>query len=77
MFSSVLWIYLNIYKKQYKYINTHLFFYLSPSWNRFEENYISWFLMKPKARKNRDYLFTVFHKLNLEDAVNYVSEVRA
>ncbi|XP_043073664.1 sodium/hydrogen exchanger 3.1 [Puntigrus tetrazona] len=43
-------------------------------WNRFEENYISWFLMKPKARKNRDYLFSIFHKLNLVDAVNYVSE---
>uniref|UniRef100_A0A8C2E0X5 Sodium/hydrogen exchanger n=1 Tax=Cyprinus carpio TaxID=7962 RepID=A0A8C2E0X5_CYPCA len=43
-------------------------------WNRFEENYISWLLMKPKARKNRDYLFSIFHKLNLEDAVNYVSE---
>uniref|UniRef100_A0A9J8DAI4 Sodium/hydrogen exchanger n=1 Tax=Cyprinus carpio carpio TaxID=630221 RepID=A0A9J8DAI4_CYPCA len=46
-------------------------------WNRFEENYISWLLMKPKARKNRDYLFSIFHKLNLEDAINYVSEVRA
>lgn len=33
--------------------------------------------MKPKARKNRDYLFSIFHKLNLEDAINYVSEVRA
>uniref|UniRef100_A0A672SX91 Sodium/hydrogen exchanger n=1 Tax=Sinocyclocheilus grahami TaxID=75366 RepID=A0A672SX91_SINGR len=43
-------------------------------WNRFEENYISWLLMKPKARRNRDYLFSIFHKLNLEDAVNYVSE---
>uniref|UniRef100_A0A8C2E1Z8 Sodium/hydrogen exchanger n=1 Tax=Cyprinus carpio TaxID=7962 RepID=A0A8C2E1Z8_CYPCA len=44
-------------------------------WTRgFEENYISWLLMKPKARKNRDYLFSIFHKLNLEDAVNYVSE---
>uniref|UniRef100_A0A8C0YQT2 Sodium/hydrogen exchanger n=1 Tax=Cyprinus carpio carpio TaxID=630221 RepID=A0A8C0YQT2_CYPCA len=43
-------------------------------WNRFEENYISWLLMKPKARKNRDYLFSIFHKLNLEDAINYVSE---
>nr|XP_055076449.1 sodium/hydrogen exchanger 3.1 [Misgurnus anguillicaudatus] len=43
-------------------------------WNRFEENYISWFLMKPKVRHNRDYLFNVFHKLNLEDAVNFVTE---
>ncbi|CAM4637057.1 unnamed protein product [Leuciscus chuanchicus] len=43
-------------------------------WNRFEEKYICRILMKPKARKNKDYLFNVFHKLNLEDAMNYVSE---
>ncbi|KAK9957864.1 hypothetical protein ABG768_012067 [Culter alburnus] len=43
-------------------------------WNRFEEKYISRILMKPKARKNKDYLFSIFHKLNLEDAINYVSE---
>lgn len=47
------------------------------SWKRFEDKYITWFLMKPEARKNRDYLFSIFHKLNLEDAVNYVTEVRA
>ncbi|XP_051526667.1 sodium/hydrogen exchanger 3.1 [Myxocyprinus asiaticus] len=44
------------------------------NWNRFEEKYISWLLMKPKARKNKDYLFSIFHKLNLDDAMNYVSE---
>ncbi|XP_039534869.1 sodium/hydrogen exchanger 3.1 isoform X1 [Pimephales promelas] len=43
-------------------------------WNRFEEKYICRILMKPKARKNKDYLFNIFHKLNLEDAMNYVSE---
>ncbi|ROL45804.1 Sodium/hydrogen exchanger 3 [Anabarilius grahami] len=43
-------------------------------WKRFEEIYISRILMKPKARKNKDYLFSIFHKLNLEDAINYVSE---
>ncbi|XP_066529935.1 sodium/hydrogen exchanger 3-like isoform X2 [Hoplias malabaricus] len=43
-------------------------------WKRFEDKYITWFLMKPEARKNRDYLFSIFHKLNLEDAVNYVTE---
>ncbi|XP_041933509.1 sodium/hydrogen exchanger 3-like [Alosa sapidissima] len=43
-------------------------------WNRFEDKYISWLLMKPKSRKTRDYLFGIFHKLNLEDAMNYVSE---
>ncbi|XP_062841517.1 sodium/hydrogen exchanger 3.2 [Trichomycterus rosablanca] len=43
-------------------------------WKRFEEKYISWFLMKPEARRNQDYLFSIFHKLNLEDAVNYVTE---
>uniref|UniRef100_A0A8B9RCZ0 Sodium/hydrogen exchanger n=1 Tax=Astyanax mexicanus TaxID=7994 RepID=A0A8B9RCZ0_ASTMX len=43
-------------------------------WKRFEDTYITWFLMKPEARKNRDYLFSIFHKLNMEDAVNYVTE---
>ncbi|KAF4080423.1 hypothetical protein AMELA_G00171170 [Ameiurus melas] len=43
-------------------------------WKRFEGTYVTWFLMKPEARKNQDYLFSVFHKLNLEDAVNYVTE---
>uniref|UniRef100_A0A4W4ENQ9 Sodium/hydrogen exchanger n=1 Tax=Electrophorus electricus TaxID=8005 RepID=A0A4W4ENQ9_ELEEL len=43
-------------------------------WKRFEDTYITWFLMKPEARKNRDYLFSIFHKLNLEDAINYVTE---
>ncbi|XP_063041114.1 sodium/hydrogen exchanger 3-like [Engraulis encrasicolus] len=43
-------------------------------WKRFEEKYISWLLMKPKPRKSNDYLFSVFHKLNLEDAKNYVQE---
>ncbi|XP_036423226.1 sodium/hydrogen exchanger 3-like isoform X2 [Colossoma macropomum] len=43
-------------------------------WKRFEDTYITWFLMKPEARKNRDYLFSIFHKLNMEDAVNYVAE---
>ncbi|MCJ8749705.1 hypothetical protein PDJAM_G00179470 [Pangasius djambal] len=43
-------------------------------WKRFEETYITWFLMKSEARKNNDYLFSIFHKLNLEDAVNYVTE---
>uniref|UniRef100_A0A3B4DMV4 Sodium/hydrogen exchanger n=1 Tax=Pygocentrus nattereri TaxID=42514 RepID=A0A3B4DMV4_PYGNA len=38
------------------------------------DTYITWFLMKPEARKNKDYLFSIFHKLNLEDAVNYVAE---
>lgn len=32
--------------------------------------------MKPSARKNRDYVFNVFHKLNLKDAMSYVAEVR-
>lgn len=32
-------------------------------------------LMKPSARKNRDYVFKVFHKLNLQDAISYVAEV--
>lgn len=32
-------------------------------------------LMKPSARKNRDYVFNVFHQLNLKDAMSYVAEV--
>lgn len=32
--------------------------------------------MKPSARKNRDYVFNVFHQLNLKDAMSYVAEVR-
>ncbi|KAM9434549.1 sodium/hydrogen exchanger 3-like isoform 2-T2 [Clarias gariepinus] len=43
-------------------------------WKRFEGTYITWFLLKPEARKNQDYLFSIFHKLNLEDAINYVTE---
>ncbi|XP_028819036.1 sodium/hydrogen exchanger 3-like isoform X1 [Denticeps clupeoides] len=43
-------------------------------WNRFEQKWICRYLMKPSARKSQDYLFGVFHQLNLEDAVNYVSE---
>lgn len=31
--------------------------------------------MKPSARKNRDYVFSVFHQLNLKDAASYVAEV--
>lgn len=32
--------------------------------------------MKPSARKVRDQVFKVFHRLNLKDAVSYVAEVR-
>uniref|UniRef100_A0AAY4DP77 Sodium/hydrogen exchanger n=1 Tax=Denticeps clupeoides TaxID=299321 RepID=A0AAY4DP77_9TELE len=42
-------------------------------WNRFEQKWICRYLMKPSARKSQDYLFGVFHQLNLEDAVNYVN----
>lgn len=38
---------------------------------------MSWILMKPSARKQQDRLFTVFHQLNLKDAMQYVSEVRS
>lgn len=30
--------------------------------------------MKPSARKKHDYVFNVFHKLNLKDALDYVAE---
>lgn len=44
-------------------------------WNSFEEKWMTSLLMKPSARKNRDYVFKVFHKLNLKDAISYVAEV--
>ena len=44
-------------------------------WNTFEGKYLSWLLMKPSARKDRDHLFNIFHQLNLKDAVSYVQEV--
>lgn len=31
--------------------------------------------MKPSARKKNDYLFNVFHQLNMKDALDYVAEV--
>ncbi|KAJ8334853.1 hypothetical protein SKAU_G00404920 [Synaphobranchus kaupii] len=48
--------------------------YMRDKWNHFEERWLSAFLMKPKARKTRDYLFSIFHQLNLKDAVSYVNE---
>ncbi|XP_042363119.1 sodium/hydrogen exchanger 3-like isoform X2 [Plectropomus leopardus] len=48
--------------------------YMRDKWNHFEENWMSRVLMKPSARKNRDYVFNVFHQLNLKDAMSYVAE---
>ncbi|XP_037651629.1 sodium/hydrogen exchanger 3-like isoform X2 [Sebastes umbrosus] len=48
--------------------------YMRDKWNHFEEKWMSRILMKPSARKNRDYVFNVFHKLNLKDAMSYVAE---
>ncbi|XP_070702155.1 sodium/hydrogen exchanger 3-like [Pempheris klunzingeri] len=48
--------------------------YMRDKWNHFEEKWMSWILMKPSARKNRDYVFNVFHQLNLQDAMSYVTE---
>lgn len=44
-------------------------------WNHFEEKWVAPILMKPSARKNRDYVFKVFHQLNLKDAISYVNQV--
>lgn len=33
-------------------------------------------LMKPSVRKEQEPIFSVFHKLNLKDAMSYVAEVR-
>ncbi|XP_036948830.1 sodium/hydrogen exchanger 3-like isoform X1 [Acanthopagrus latus] len=48
--------------------------YMRDKWKHFEENWMSRFLMKPSARKNRDRIFNVFHQLNLKDAMSYVAE---
>ncbi|XP_028316929.1 sodium/hydrogen exchanger 3 isoform X2 [Gouania willdenowi] len=48
--------------------------YMRDKWNNFEEKWMSRVLMKPSARKNRDHVFKVFHKLNLQDAMSYVQE---
>ncbi|CAJ1082798.1 sodium/hydrogen exchanger 3.1 isoform X1 [Xyrichtys novacula] len=48
--------------------------YMRDKWNHFEESWMSRVLMKPSARKNRDHLFSVFHQLNLKDAMKYVTE---
>uniref|UniRef100_A0A3Q3WSB3 Sodium/hydrogen exchanger n=1 Tax=Mola mola TaxID=94237 RepID=A0A3Q3WSB3_MOLML len=45
--------------------------------NYMRDKYVEWMsklLMKPSARKNRDYIFSVFHQLNLKDAMSYVAE---
>ncbi|XP_048058112.1 sodium/hydrogen exchanger 3.2 isoform X1 [Megalobrama amblycephala] len=43
-------------------------------WKHFEEKYVCWLLMKSDARKHNDQIFSAFHKLNLEDATNYVTK---
>ncbi|XP_077447476.1 sodium/hydrogen exchanger 3.1 isoform X3 [Stigmatopora argus] len=48
--------------------------YMRDKWSHFEEKYMSQVFMKPSARKNRDYVFKVFHRLNLKDAMSYVTE---
>nr|XP_020497903.1 sodium/hydrogen exchanger 3-like [Labrus bergylta] len=48
--------------------------YLKDKWHHFEENWMSRVLMKPSVRKNHDYVFNVFHQLNLKDAMSYVAE---
>uniref|UniRef100_A0A4W6EFK9 Sodium/hydrogen exchanger n=1 Tax=Lates calcarifer TaxID=8187 RepID=A0A4W6EFK9_LATCA len=48
--------------------------YMRDKWNYFEEKWMSWALMKPSVRKSRDHVFSVFHQLNLKDAMSYVAE---
>ncbi|XP_077363652.1 sodium/hydrogen exchanger 3-like isoform X2 [Festucalex cinctus] len=48
--------------------------YMMDKWNHFEEKWVAPILMKPSARKNQDYVFKVFHRLNLKDAISYVTE---
>ncbi|XP_039677164.1 sodium/hydrogen exchanger 3.2 isoform X2 [Perca fluviatilis] len=48
--------------------------YLRGKWKIFEEKWMSRFLLTSEARKKQDYIFNVFHQLNLKDAVGYVDE---
>ncbi|XP_031730688.1 sodium/hydrogen exchanger 3 [Anarrhichthys ocellatus] len=48
--------------------------YMRDKWNHFEGRWMSRILMKPSARKARDYVFNVFHQLNIKDAMSYVAE---
>ncbi|KAG7457763.1 hypothetical protein MATL_G00230730 [Megalops atlanticus] len=48
--------------------------YMRDKWSQFEEKWLRPILMKRSSRKTRDYLFGVFHQLNLKDAVSYVTE---
>ncbi|XP_034748471.1 sodium/hydrogen exchanger 3-like isoform X2 [Etheostoma cragini] len=48
--------------------------YLRGKWKIFEEKWMSRFLLTSEAREKQDYIFNVFHQLNLKDAVGYVDE---
>uniref|UniRef100_A0A6Q2Z3H9 Sodium/hydrogen exchanger n=1 Tax=Esox lucius TaxID=8010 RepID=A0A6Q2Z3H9_ESOLU len=48
--------------------------YLWDKWHNFEEKWLFRILMNPTARKSRDYIFNIFHQLNLKDAMSYVQE---
>ncbi|XP_024920997.1 sodium/hydrogen exchanger 3.1 isoform X2 [Cynoglossus semilaevis] len=48
--------------------------YMRDKWKHFEDKWMTNVLMKPSARKVRDQVFKVFHRLNLKDAVSYVAE---
>ncbi|CAB1447226.1 unnamed protein product [Pleuronectes platessa] len=48
--------------------------YMRDKWKHFEDKWMTGLLMKPSARKNRDNVFSIFHQLNLKDAMSYVAE---
>ncbi|XP_013881125.1 sodium/hydrogen exchanger 3 [Austrofundulus limnaeus] len=48
--------------------------YMRDKWFKFEEKYMTWFLVKASVRKNQDRLNNVFHQLNLKDAMSYVDK---
>ncbi|XP_028452649.1 sodium/hydrogen exchanger 3.2 [Perca flavescens] len=48
--------------------------YLRGKWKIFEQKWMSRFLLTSEARNKQDYIFNVFHQLNLKDAVGYVDE---
>ncbi|XP_029445782.1 sodium/hydrogen exchanger 3 [Rhinatrema bivittatum] len=43
-------------------------------WSNFDRRFLSKVLMRRSAQKSRDQILSVFHELNLKDAISYVAE---
>ncbi|XP_029022378.1 sodium/hydrogen exchanger 3.1 isoform X2 [Betta splendens] len=48
--------------------------YFRDKWNKFEEKWMMGLLMKSSVRKEQEPIFSVFHRLNMKDAMSYVTE---